>query len=112
VKGDLSTYAEMKLRILKLTAIERAAGILATLSHGLILVLFGFFSVLFLFMALGFFLAELLGSMALGFLLVGGIYLLLTLLFILAQGTCRLKLMNKMINAFQAKDDDDDEKKD
>jgi hypothetical protein len=63
-------------------------------------------------MALGFFLAELLGSMALGFLLVGGIYLLLTLLFILAQGTCRLKLMNKMINAFQAKDDDDDEKKD
>ncbi len=112
VKGDLSTYAEMRLRILKLTAIERAAGILATLSHGLILVLFGFFSVLFLFMALGFFLAELLGSMALGFLLVGGIYLLLTLLFILTQGTCRLKLMNKMINAFQAKDDDDDEKKD
>ena len=38
VKGDLSTYAEMRLRILKLTAIERAAGILATLSHGLILV--------------------------------------------------------------------------
>lgn len=110
VKDDLSTYAEMRLRMLKLTAIERAAGILATLSHGLILVLFGFFSVWFLLMALGFFLAECLGNMALGFLLVGGIYLLLTVLFILMQGKCRLSLMNKMINAFQAKEDDDEKK--
>lgn len=110
VKSDLSAYAEMKLRILKLTAIERAADILASLSHGLVLVLFGFFSVLFLFMALGFYLAEVLGSAALGFLIVGGVYLLLTLLFILMQDKFRLTLMNKLINAFRAKDEDDEKK--
>lgn len=108
LKDDISTYAGLKLRLLKLMAIERAAGIMAALSHGLILMLFGFFTILFLFIALGFYLGELLNSVALGFLIIGGIYFLLSLCFIWAKGNIRVKLTNVIIDAFQTNDDDDD----
>ena len=73
LKEDISTYARLKLRLLKLMAIERTAIVLAVLSHSLILLLLSFFTVLFLFVALGCYLGELLDSPALGFLIVGGI---------------------------------------
>lgn len=69
LKEDISTYARLKLRLLKLMAIERTAIVLAVLSHSLILLLLSFFTVLFLFVALGCYLGELLDSPALGFLL-------------------------------------------
>ena len=53
LKEDISTYARLKLRLLKLMAIERTAIVLAVLSHSLILLLLSFFTVLFLFVALG-----------------------------------------------------------
>lgn len=109
LKDDISTYAGLKLRLLKLMAIERAAGIMAALSHGLILMLFGFFTILFLFIALGFYLGELLDSVALGFLIICGIYLILSLCFIWAKGNIRVKLTNVIIDAFQTNDDDDDD---
>ena len=40
LKEDISTYARLKLRLLKLMAIERTAIVLAVLSHSLITVLF------------------------------------------------------------------------
>ncbi len=75
LKEEISAYVGLKLRLWKLMAIERTAGVLSSLSHGLILVLFAFFTVLFLFVALGFFLGDLLGSIAWGFLIVSGIYI-------------------------------------
>ena len=47
LKEDISTYARLKLRLLKLMAIERTAIVLAVLSHSLILLLLSFFTVLF-----------------------------------------------------------------
>lgn len=67
LKEDISTYARLKLRLLKLMAIERTAIVLAVLSHSLILLLLSFFTVLFLFVALGCYLGELLDSPALRF---------------------------------------------
>ena len=64
LKEDISTYARLKLRLLKLMAIERTAIVLAVLSHSLILLLLSFFTVLFLFVALGCYLGELLDSPA------------------------------------------------
>lgn len=43
LKEDISTYARLKLRLLKLMAIERTAIVLAVLSHSLILLLLSFF---------------------------------------------------------------------
>lgn len=112
LKDDFSDYAGLKLRLLKLMAVEKAAGILSAFSHAVILMLLGFFTILFLFTALGFFLGELLDSDALGFLIVGGIYLLLLLCFIWAKQGIRLKLTNIIIDALQANDDEDDDDKD
>lgn len=107
LKDDLSTYAGLRLRILKLTAIERTARVIAVLSHGLVFVLLAFFSILFLFLALGFFLGELLGSLALGFLAVGGLYLLLLFLLAGCKEWLRVKIMNVIIGAIQANDDEE-----
>ena len=92
LKDAISVYAGLKVRLLKVTAIERAARFLAALSHSLILMLLAFFTILFLFIALGFFLGELLESVALGFLIVGGI---------------RVRLTNVFIRTIQTDDDDD-----
>ena len=99
LKEDISTYARLKLRLLKLMAIERTAIVLAVLS---------FFTVLFLFVALGCYLGELLDSPALGFLIVGGIYLLFTLIVWGMKDGIRIRLMNTVIEALQANDDEDD----
>lgn len=108
LKEEIFNYAGLKFRLLKLMAIERAAVILSALSHALILLLFSFFTILFLFIALGFYLGDLLDSVALGFLIVGGIYLVLTFAFILVKEGIRRSLTNVFINALQTKDDDDD----
>ncbi|MFR7810159.1 MAG: hypothetical protein ACLU4N_13330 [Butyricimonas faecihominis] len=67
LKEDISTYVELRLELLKLNTYERVAKTMAVFSYGIVLVLLAFFAILFLFLALGFFLGELLGSMALGF---------------------------------------------
>ena len=77
LKEDISTYVELRLELLNLNTYERVAKTMAVFSYGIVLVLLAFFAILFLFLALGFFLGELLGSMALGFVLVVGMYLLL-----------------------------------
>ena len=55
---------------------------------------------------------ELLDSVALGFLIVGGIYLLLTLGFVWGKQMIRMQLTNILISALQDNDDDDDDKED
>ena len=112
LKDDLSAFAGLKLRLLKLMAIEKAAKLLSVLSHGILLITLAFFTILFLFTALGFFLGELLDSVALGFLIVRGIYLLLTLGFVWGKQMIRMQLTNILISALQDNDDDDDDKED
>ena len=72
LKEDISTYVELRLELLILFTYERVAKTMAVFSYGIVLVLLAFFAILFLFLALGFFLGELLGCMALGFVLVVG----------------------------------------
>ncbi len=108
LRDEVSNYAGLRLRLLKLMAIERAAGFLSALSHSLVLLLLAFFTILFLFIALGFYLGDLLESVALGFLIVGGIYLILTLVFVVAKSGIRMQLMNAFIDALQTNDADDD----
>lgn len=112
LKEEVSAYVELKLRLWKLVAIERTAGVLSSLSHGLILVLFAFFTVLFLFVALGFFLGDLFGSIALGFLIIGGIYFILTFAFVVAKERIRMRLANVFVRALQTSNDKDDNEED
>ena len=108
LKEDIATCTGLKFRLLKLMAIEKAAGVLSVFSHSLILLLFAFFTILFLFIALGFYLGDLLGSIAWGFLIIGGIYLVLTVVFTWARGGIRMQFMNIFINAMQTNNEEDD----
>lgn len=109
LKEDISTYVRLKYKLLRLNATERIAKLIAILSHGVILVLLVFFTVLFLFLALGFFLGEVLGSTALGFLIVGGIYLLLTVIAVAGRNRIQEKIINIIISALWANEDESDE---
>ena len=55
LKEDVSAYVELKLELLKLSTYERSGQLIAVLSYGLILLFLAFFAILFIFLALGFF---------------------------------------------------------
>ena len=111
LKEDISTYVELRLELLKLNTYERVAKTMAVFSYGIVLILLAFFTILFLFLALGFFLGELLGSMALGFVLVVGMYLLLFGIIIFFKKKITSKVMNEIIIAMMSKDEKDNEEK-
>ena len=67
LKEDVSAYVELKLELLKLSTYERTGKVIAVLSYGLILLFLAFFAILFIFLALGFFLGDWLGSSGFGF---------------------------------------------
>ena len=77
LKDDVSTYVELKLELLKLSTYERSGQLIAILSYGLILLFLAFFAILFIFLALGFFMGDIFGSMGTGFAFVAVLYLLL-----------------------------------
>ena len=108
-KEHLSSFIGLKLELLKLNAYERVAKIIAILSHSLILMLLAFFTVLFIFIALGFFLGELLHSVSLGFLLVAVIYIILFLIVFYDKKGVQTIIMNIVINAIQEKEEEDND---
>ena len=83
LKEDISTYVELRLELLKLNTYERVAKTMAVFSYGIVLVLLAFFAILFLFLALGFF------------------------LFFKRKITS--KVMNEIITAMMSKDEKDNE---
>ena len=109
LKEDISTYVELRLELLKLNTYERVAKTMAVFSYGIVLILLAFFTILFLFLALGFFFGELLGSMALGFVLVVGMYVLLFGIIIFFKKKITSKVMNEIIIAMMSKDEKDNE---
>lgn len=111
LKEDFSDYLELRLELLKLNTYERVARVIAVLSHGLILTLLVFFAILFLFLALGFLLSEWLGSAALGFVIVAGIYCLLLVIILSARNKIRAKVSDIIISAMMAQNEPDDEEK-
>ena len=104
LKNDISTYVETRLELMKLNTYERVAKTMAVFSYGIVLVLLAFFAILFLFLALGFFLGEILNSVALGFLLVVGMYLLLFGLILLFREKISARVTNEIITAMMSKD--------
>ncbi len=77
LRDDISSYVELKLELLKLSTYERSGHLIAVLSYGLILLFLAFFAILFIFLALGFFMGDVFGSIGAGFAFVAVLYLLL-----------------------------------
>lgn len=112
VKDDLTAYAELKLEFLKLSAYEKGGKIISHLSYDLLLMLLAFFATLFIFLAIGFYLGELLQSMGAGFAVVAILYMLLIGIIMKNRKHIQLKIMNVIISALTANDDKDDKDKD
>ena len=99
LKEDVSAYVELKLELLKLSTYERTGKVIAVLSYGLILLFLAFFAILFIFLALGFFLGDWLGSS------VAVLYLLLIGIIIMNRDRISTKVLNEVIAAMTANDD-------
>lgn len=108
LKKDVSAYVELKLELLKLSTYERSGQLIAVLSYGLILLFLAFFAILFIFLALGFFMGDIFGSMGTGFAFVAVLYLLLIGLIIMNKGRICNTVLNVVIAALNGNDEKDD----
>lgn len=99
LKEDVKTLVELKVELLKLNVYDRFARIIAIVSLSLLLVLIFFSLIFYLFGALGYFLGELLNSVALGFVLVSALYLLIALLIIAFRKGFQSMIMDSVFKA-------------
>ena len=104
LKKDLTSYVELKLELLKLNTYERTGKVISVLSYGLVLLFLAFFCILFLFLALGFYLGEILNSIGAGFGIVAVLYVLIILLTIKNKQKISTKVVNEVIAALLTND--------
>lgn len=104
-------YIDTRLKIFQLKMTERSARLISSLMVDLVKTVFALFVVFFLSLALGFYLSELLDSFSLGFLVTGGIFVLLIVLVKLLEPQLARSLMNHSIKRIADKwyDDEEDE---
>ena len=112
LKQDVSAYMELKLELLKLNTYERTGKVIGLLSYGLILLFLAFFAVLFIFLALGFFLGEILDFPGSGFAIVALLYVAMFWIFSKTEAKIRKKILNLVIAALAANDDKQNTKDD
>ena len=97
LKEDITTYAELKLELLKINTYEKGGKVLAVLSYGLLLFALVAIAVFFALLALGFLLSEWLHSTAAGFGIVSVLYIIQILLLIANRKRVRRKIINIII---------------
>lgn len=98
---QLTEYIQLRLQLLKIETAENTAKVAAFLISTLILVVIGFFCLLFMSIVAGFYFSELLGSTFYGFGIIGGIYLLLFLILLLVKNLfIKRPVMNSVIRLF------------
>ena len=105
LKNDISAYVELKLELLKLSTYERTGKVIAVLSYNLVLLFLAFFAILFIFLALGFFLGDLFNSSGLGFVSVAILYILLIGIIVINKNKISNAILNEVIIAMTANDD-------
>lgn len=108
LKEDVSTFVELKLELLKLSAYERGGKIISTLSYDILLLFLAFFAILFIFVAIGLYLGELLRSSGAGFAVVAILYLLLIGISMKYKERIKIKIMNVIISVLTTNDEKDD----
>ena len=108
LKDDVSTYAELRLKLIKLSSYERISKVIAVLSYGLLLWALLFITIQFALLALGFLLSQLLGSMAAGFGIVAALYIVQVALVIYYKDSIRLKVINVVISALNSNEHNKD----
>ena len=109
LKEDLTAYVELKLELLKLNTYERTGKVISVLSYGLILLFLAFFAILFIFLALGFFVGDWLDSFGYGFGAVAILFISLIGLILMNKERISVKIANEVIAALTTNDDKNNE---
>ncbi|HWK99079.1 MAG TPA: phage holin family protein [Parapedobacter sp.] len=109
-------YIDTRFKLFKLKLVERSSRLIASLITDGLKGILAVFVIFYLSLALGFYLSELLGSSALGFLATGGIFVLLIIVVSAFENPLERFFMNLSIKRFLQKwndeiDEDDDEGK-
>lgn len=94
----ISDYIDTRIKLVKLTAVESLVTGIASAVSGIVLLFLGLFAVLFLSLALGFLLSELIGNTYAGFFIVSFIYILLAvIIFYSKDKLLETPIINKLI---------------
>ena len=109
LKADLTDYVKLKLELLKLNTYERIGKVIAILAYCLILVLLGFFAILFIFLALGFFIGSIFDSIGLGFTSVTLIYIIIMGIIYKFKSKICDAFMNIVVGALYTSDDESED---
>jgi hypothetical protein len=104
LKQDVTTYAGLKVELLKLGAYERTGKVIAVLSYSLILLILAFFLTLFIFIALGFFISSWFNSLGTGFSIVSALYLLIIGGVVFFKDRILTSVLNLVISALTSND--------
>lgn len=97
IKRDISELMTTKLQLLKLEIVEKGSRGASLFIYGFIMLAIVSFALLFGFIALGFYLGELVNSLAGGFAIVVGFYLLLLIVLFAFKKSILSFVTNKFI---------------
>lgn len=105
--SHVKEYAEERMNLIMLSLQEKTAKVISGTAAVLILIVLGIFTMAFLSFALAWFIGQLIGQAFLGFLIVGGIYLIAAvLLWMNREKWISLPVMNLFLKHIS--DDDED----
>lgn len=94
---QLKEYAETRLKLAKLEAIDKSTSVLASMVMDVVVAISFILAFLFLSFALAFYLSKLLGSYTLGFGCVALLYLLIAVIIIFNKEKLQKPLVNLLI---------------
>jgi Protein of unknown function (DUF1469). len=97
IKNDASEFISIKLELLKLELMEKGSKGLSFLIYGVAILGLILFFLLFGFLALGFLISDWVDSLAGGFAIIGGIYLVILGVLFLCRKSCLQFLTNLLI---------------
>jgi len=107
----LKEYLQNTKNLTLLKVVDKLSNLIAAIVTDCLMIIFGFFILLFLSIGLGFYFGELFGSNALGFVALAGIYLLLILILLVSKNSIEKSLINLSIKKFLRKWNEEDEDK-
>lgn len=106
---NIKELVNVKLDSAKLAVAEKSSKVAANLIAGIVVVLTVTLFVIFLSVALAFFLAEILNSTWAGFLIVSGVYLLIAIIIrLVKERAIRIPIMNSILSQLFKEDEDDE----
>ncbi|RYG00558.1 MAG: hypothetical protein EOO07_35295 [Chitinophagaceae bacterium] len=97
VIDQLKEYVETRITLAKYKAIEQGTSVVAGLAVSLVLVVLALFTLSFASLTLAWYLSDILASTWKGFGIVGGIYLLLVLIILIAKSSIEKSIINGFI---------------